>query len=320
MITYLIRLIILLGLLCPAFVLADSQQITFSLSSNKLAIGNSITATATATSGLEVSFSSSTPDVCRVNGTAVIAIATGTCTIVANQAGTPILALSPASASLNVGATVQFTPTATDQQGNPITVPTNLQWTSTNAGVIVGSTGLVSASLTATGTALITVTDPISQATATTTVTISAAACSGGGQYVTQGGLTWTPNNCGKLPTSGYPSMTWSEANAYCTGGNFLGLSGWRLPTVQELAGLVGETITTLTPGTYNWNPAVGQFGIATGTGRYNSSALSGMGWTLFYTWSSTPYSAGGHYDVTLYNGVVGSYGDTDSDYVSCVR
>jgi len=45
--------------------------------------------------------------------------------------------------------------------------------------------------------------------------------------YVSQGGLVWMPNNIAR---------TWSAANAYCTGTAILGQTGWRLPTIAELA------------------------------------------------------------------------------------
>ncbi len=49
--------------------------------------GGTGTVSATATSGLAVSFSSTTPSVCTVSGSTVTAVLAGTCTIAANQAG-----------------------------------------------------------------------------------------------------------------------------------------------------------------------------------------------------------------------------------------
>jgi RHS repeat-associated protein len=49
--------------------------------------GTPVTVSATASSGLPVSFSSNTPSVCTVNGTSVTLINPGTCTIAANQNG-----------------------------------------------------------------------------------------------------------------------------------------------------------------------------------------------------------------------------------------
>jgi hypothetical protein len=46
-----------------------------------------VTLAATATSGLAVTFTTTTPTVCTVSGTAVTLVSSGTCTIVAAQAG-----------------------------------------------------------------------------------------------------------------------------------------------------------------------------------------------------------------------------------------
>jgi hypothetical protein len=54
---------------------------------NFIEVGNVTSATATTTSGLDVTFATSTPFVCRVSGSTVTALASGTCTITANQAG-----------------------------------------------------------------------------------------------------------------------------------------------------------------------------------------------------------------------------------------
>jgi len=61
------------------------DAVTFSPAT--LAAGGSTTASATATSGLTVSFSSQTPEICSVTGTTVTGIKVGTCTVAANQAG-----------------------------------------------------------------------------------------------------------------------------------------------------------------------------------------------------------------------------------------
>jgi hypothetical protein len=47
---------------------------------------------------------------------------------------------------------------------------------------------------------------------------------------------------------------------------------------------------------------------------------MKDQGWTLGYTWSSTPYSAGYHYLVLLYNGYVSATDDTYYGDVACVR
>jgi len=66
---------------------APSQTISFCVSPTVISIGGTSTIGGTATSGLLVSYSSTTLSVCSVSGTTVTGVAEGTCTIAANQAG-----------------------------------------------------------------------------------------------------------------------------------------------------------------------------------------------------------------------------------------
>jgi murein DD-endopeptidase MepM/ murein hydrolase activator NlpD len=82
------------------------------------------------------------------------------------------LSISPSTASVNVGATTQFTATAADQQGNPVSLPPNLQWASSNPAVAtVSASGLVTG--VSAGSVIITATDSISGSLATATVTVT---------------------------------------------------------------------------------------------------------------------------------------------------
>ena len=47
---------------------------------------------------------------------------------------------------------------------------------------------------------------------------------------------------------------------------------------------------------------------------------MKGQGWTLDYTWSSTPSGSGDHYGIGLSYGGALSYGDTANGYVTCVH
>ncbi|MBI2353615.1 MAG: fibronectin type III domain-containing protein [Deltaproteobacteria bacterium] len=97
---------------------------TISFTPNTLDFGGATTAGATATSGLAVSFTSTTQSVCTVSGTTVTALTTGTCTIAADQAGNGNY--SPASQvtqNITVNATVPGAPT------NVTAVPGNTQAT-----------------------------------------------------------------------------------------------------------------------------------------------------------------------------------------------
>jgi hypothetical protein len=101
--------------------------------------------------------------------------------------------------------------------------------------------------------------------------------------FVSQGGLTWMPITV--------LTKNWTDANAYCNTTTIKGQSGWRLPTKDELVAL------------------------------FNSGAINNQGWTLANTWSSTStYSLGGHYDVSLQKGNVVPIYDTDFNNLTCVR
>jgi len=85
-----------------------SQSITFG-SIPAQSVGNTVSLSASSTSGLAVSFSSTTPTVCSVSGAAALMLAAGTCTIQAAQAGngnyTPA---TPVSVSFTVTAGATF--------------------------------------------------------------------------------------------------------------------------------------------------------------------------------------------------------------------
>lgn len=73
-------------------VVLPGQTITFGPLNDVSAGAAPFTITATASSGLTVSFASTTPSVCTVAGTTVTIVATGTCSITASQAGSSTFA------------------------------------------------------------------------------------------------------------------------------------------------------------------------------------------------------------------------------------
>jgi hypothetical protein len=202
------------------------------------------------------------------------------------------MAINPANPSVAPGKTVQLIPSVTDQNGNPAATPVNLLWSSDNADITVNSNGLVTAKSTAIGSAVITVSDPSSQLNVTTTVTIVCTATN----FVTQGGLTWTPDNCGGGATYAayYPGthmFNWLEASAFCAGDIFQGQSGWRLPTKDELIAF------------------------------YNSGLMKGEGLPAGY-WSSTLYDPQTHWFVAeQYSAIFIHFAfDISHQYVRCVH
>jgi mono/diheme cytochrome c family protein len=96
-------------------VTAASQTISFGAqtSPRDFAAGSfAISPLATASSGLAVTYSSTTPAVCTVSGTTVAMVAPGTCTLAANQAGNAnYVAAAQVTQSVTINATVPGVPT-----------------------------------------------------------------------------------------------------------------------------------------------------------------------------------------------------------------
>jgi hypothetical protein len=102
-----------------------SQTITFTAIPAQV-VGASVVLSAWASSGLPVSFASSTPAVCSVSGTTVTLIIAGTCIVQASQAGTPKYAVvTPASQSIATAAQP-----ATSQKKNGTSGSQTTQYTS----------------------------------------------------------------------------------------------------------------------------------------------------------------------------------------------
>ncbi len=172
-----------------------------------------------------------------------------------------------------------------------LTAPTSASsgaftYTSSNTAVatISGSTVTVVGVGTSTITAAQAANGNYASSTTTATLTVTAALPAGA---VLSGGLTWTRNNSTATGRS-----TWNNANSTCNNLIVGGADNWRLPTQAELYALY-----------------------TAGTGP-----LSTAGWTLNFTWSSDAGVTGFHYGVGLGNGDVGSYSDSDYNYVSCVH
>jgi alpha-tubulin suppressor-like RCC1 family protein len=112
-----------------------NQTITFSVSGDKVISDSPIALTASASSGLPVTLTSTTPSVCTVSGTSLSLVALGVCTITANQAGSAtynaarqvtqsftvssITLSAPApGASVSVGSRIIFTGSITGISSN----------------------------------------------------------------------------------------------------------------------------------------------------------------------------------------------------------
>jgi hypothetical protein len=93
-------------------VIQKTQTITFSALPSSDLQGTVLTLTATASSGLPVSFTSLTPTLCSVSGSTATLLQAGACTIQASQSGnTTYAAASPVSKNVTVTAAFTITPT-----------------------------------------------------------------------------------------------------------------------------------------------------------------------------------------------------------------
>ena len=103
-----------------------SQTITFHALANKALGALPFTVSATASSGLPVSFNSQTTSVCTVSGTTVTLVALGTCTIQATQAGNANYApATPVNQSFQVVQPVTVTPATLAFGSQGLQSPTN---------------------------------------------------------------------------------------------------------------------------------------------------------------------------------------------------
>ena len=98
------------------FIVKTAQTITFPTLADKESTDPDFALAATASSGLPVSYTSSTASVCTVSGTTVAIVGPGTCSITANQAG-------GVRAGVTYGAATSVTRTFAVKQGQTITFP-----------------------------------------------------------------------------------------------------------------------------------------------------------------------------------------------------
>jgi len=111
-----------------------SQNVTFAPAA-AIVYGGTGTVSAIASSGLTVSFSSTTPGTCSVSGNNVTGIAVGTCTVAANQAGSSnYLPASQMTQSITIGKA--------NQTINPINLPATIPKGGTTTASATSTSGL----------------------------------------------------------------------------------------------------------------------------------------------------------------------------------
>jgi hypothetical protein len=200
---------------------AEPQTITFNAPGNQT-VGTPLTLSATASSGLTVTFTSQTTSVCAVSGTTVTFVTAGTCTIQASQAGSGSWAAAiPVSRSFTVNAAK---PTITSFTATPSAVnsgsASTLRWVTTGAASIAITPGTFTSTLASGSTSVspastttytLTATNTAGSATATAQVTVStggpltitAVSCPDGTQGASYAG-------CAINATGGTPPYTFS--------------------------------------------------------------------------------------------------------------
>jgi hypothetical protein len=117
-------------------------------------VGTPLTLSATATSGLAVTFTSTTTGVCTVSGTTATFVATGTCTIDANQAGNSTYAAAamvPQSFTVNAAPLTAQTITFANPGAQTVGTPLMLSATATS-GLAVTFTSTTTGVCTVSGT------------------------------------------------------------------------------------------------------------------------------------------------------------------------
>ena len=161
--------------------------------------------------------------------------------------------------------------------------PAPFSFTSSNPAVATISGTLVT--ITGVGVTTITASQPPigSYGPTSGSTTLTVTAATTSASAFTAGSITWM--GVSKLDT-------WAKARDFCAGTTIEGMTGWRQPTEAELTDL------------------------------QKSSSISGHGWSLGATWSSTAGKAAStnHVVVDLSNGTKVERSDTDSAYVSCVH
>jgi hypothetical protein len=207
-----------------------TQTIAFGALASK-AIGAHFTVSATASSGLAVSFASTTALVCTAAGTAVTVVATGTCTIEATQAGNAnYAAAAPVDQSFQTTAGPQtiafgalatralggaaFTVSATASSGLPVAFASTTAFVCTVAGasVTLASAGTCTIEATQPGNANWLAAAPVDQSFTVTP----------GSQTITFGALPSQPLGSGPIvltatASSGLPVSFTSTTPAVCT-------------------------------------------------------------------------------------------------------
>ncbi|MDH3342387.1 MAG: fibronectin type III domain-containing protein [Gammaproteobacteria bacterium] len=221
-----------------------NQTITFGTAPSMTYGGGSGTVSATATSGLTVTFASTTPLVCSVSGTTVTTVTAGTCTIAANQSGNAAYNAAP-----QVTQSFSIAKAAQAISFNP--APT----------VVVDGTGTVSATGGASGNAVTfgSTTPSVCSVSGSTVTGIIAGTCTIAANQAGNTNYSAAPQatqsitvgkgsqsiSFGAAPTMTYGGGT-GTVSAAATSGLIVALSS----TTSGICSISGTTVTGLAAGT----------------------------------------------------------------------
>jgi len=275
-----------------------AQTITFNNPGTQT-VGAPLTLSATANSGLAVSFTSATPSGCTVSGTTVTFGAAGTCTIHASVAGDgTYAAASQVARSFTVNPAIG--PTTTIYiAGYAVTSKS----VATADNTLAEEWQLTSGSPTATATAL-------SMTSGMTSAQANAIAVSGSDVYVagyeenstSRAAVYWLNNGAATTLPSG---MTISEANAIAVSGGNVYVAGYQ----ENIAGSgnavlwVNGTATTLSP------PSGMAFADAVAITISGSNVyVAGVAWNNDSDESAAVWVNGAATLLPMPNGLVGDY------------
>lgn len=112
--------------------------------------------------------------------------------------------------------------------------------------------------------------------------------------YISQGGLTWMPNNI-------IAARSWSSANTYCTTSTINGTTGWRLPTDAELLQFF-------------------ESGAVTAAEQSNGWGSVSLGGGAVLTWASDAAAAGSHMSSSELELLADTQLDSTLLQVTCVQ
>lgn len=230
----------------------EAQTITFGAIPTQN-VGTPLTLSATASSGLQVTFTSTTTSVCTVSGTTATFLATGTCSINADQAGNSAYAAAPT-------VTQSFTV-------NPMLIAQTISFSNPGTQVAGTNSSPSTLALSATATSGLPVvftstTTDICTVTGSTATFVAAGTCSitasqgGNGVYAAAPSVTqtFTVNAVGVLPTM---SLNLSLSYLAVQQGT-VGLTNLTINSVNGFAGSVSLSCSGLPSGdtcTFNPNP-----------------------------------------------------------------